>query len=93
MEKTEPIKLYIIESSSSGIKVKEKEKEEKEKEKEKVIFLSFADALTSLVPAAEMEEWTECEDHRNMILTRRYRKEANGSVSVLSLRKSGWRGP
>ena len=83
-ELAEPIKLYIIESSSSG---------DKEKEKEKVIFLSFADALTSLVSAAEMEEWTECEDHRNMILTRRYRKEANGSVSVLSLRKSSWRGP
>jgi len=57
---------------------------------EKVIILSFADALTSLTKGSEMEEWTECEDHRNMILTRRYRKEENGSVSVYPLRQSNY---
>lgn len=37
-----------------------------------------------------MEEWAECEDHRNMILTRRYRKEEHGVVFVRSLGQSDY---
>jgi hypothetical protein len=54
--------------------------------REKIIFLSFVEALTSLAIGQEMEEWTEHEDHRNMILMRRYRKDTDGSVIVIPLR-------
>jgi hypothetical protein len=53
----------------------------------KIIFRSFEDALTTLETGQLMEEWTEHEDHCNMILKRRYRKDQDGSVLVIPLRQ------
>ena len=55
----------------------------------KIIFRSFEDALTALIALEinqTMEEWTEHEDHCNMILKRRYKKDHDGSVLVIPLR-------
>ena len=49
----------------------------------KIINLSFLDALTTLETNQIMEEWTEHEDHCNMILKRRYKKDHDGSVLVI----------